>query len=124
MADEVPNEATLVRFFMPGEYDTYNGEVIPSFNVLGDPKLSVDWLERTTLQEGYSRKAKSEAHACFTAKAARDLEQIVEHAPTDKNDAHCLVICPEALRENNKRKVALRGLLYKAMTSSGLRAAV
>jgi hypothetical protein len=121
--EEIPDDARLVRFLSDGEYDTYNGQAVASANALKDPALSVDWLERTTLGDGYRRKPKSKAHAVLVASAARRLEQIVGHRPHAENHSHSQIECPERLQEKGKRRNAVAWLLHGTIIGTGLREA-
>lgn len=97
-SEEVPDNATVVRFLRNHEIDEAFGQIVASTHAFLDRELSVDWLQKTCLDDGYARLPKSVAHAIFEVYKLRSMKETVQYDPNDLNPAHTLVIAKEQKR--------------------------
>lgn len=105
--ETIPDTAHVVRHLLKSEWDEYHGQVVVSMHAFYDPELSVDWLEKTSLEESYSRKPKSEAHAVFVVGRLRSIgDESVQHKPETGNYSHSEVVCTGPLVKGKQRPPA------------------
>lgn len=102
-APVIPGDDKVARLLREGEitWNETKTQFMPSLHAFHDPNLSVDWLAKTTLEDSYCRLGKSVAHVVFCVMDLRNLEQRVEHDPTDENPAHSLVIDPPQMKKRS-----------------------
>jgi hypothetical protein len=106
---------------LKSEVHPAGGVWLPSLHCFRDRELSVDWLEKTTIEDAYGRKKKAHAHVTMSVARLHLIEDTeVVHDPEVDNPAHSLV----ENKTGRDRDAPMQLRLYREASEAILRADV